>query len=591
MKNSNKIDFKIEDNGNIFIVSYDEDMTIENFIKNFLSHLNLNVTLDHKVYTFKWGNKILNQCKFLDKPLKDIIKPGSRVKFIRKQDIHYSGAWYEKTINIKFIKTSKNISDKNNNSEILGLLKLCLLKEVSQKISVEKLKSLSDIIYYTMKILSNGYIEDDPDNLKQNIKDVLEKMKGSNIINFSNYVDEIIGSYEINKILSFLEEKDLIEMNDTKNRLSKYNECIMLFNKELEKSKKESIFEFSFISLVVIEREDFEKYKEERQKCPNRVERILYHGTSIEPISCILTDFYKQSKDRNKAINGQGVYFTDLLDYAWFYGGEEGNRANCYGIPKVNDIFTVIVNSIYYDRNGFEQVKNASRTPGKNQINFAWAGAGTERLYTPDKSKFLGTEYVIYDLEQICPFMSAKLKRVEYCVIWRDNNFSTKPVYNNEFDQKFKAFLKERMKYINQNAKYNIYPCQTTEEALELVNRKKYNKIILISNVGTDLGGKKFIDKARQIIGNEVIVLFLAYSISHLNWIKDYKNALFSNEPKFYEEYLECFSCVNQYNIEERINELIRKMEGHYKVKFNFDNKYLEYPHFKNDGHYKDLRF
>ena len=143
---------------------------------------------------------------------------------------------------------------------------------------------------------------------------------------------------------------------------------------------------------------------------------------------------------------------------------------------------------MYYDRNGFQQVKDGNRTPGKNQINFAYAGAGSERLIIPDKSKFLATEYVIYDLDQICPFMSAKFKRVEYCVIWRDNNFSPNPVFNNEFDDIFKKFLKERLKFINQNAKYNIYPCETSEEALKLVNRKKYNKIILISNVVSDLG-------------------------------------------------------------------------------------------------------
>ena len=86
--------------------------------------------------------------------------------------------------------------------------------------------------------------------------------------------------------------------------------------------------------------------------------------------------------------------------------------------------------------------------------------------------------------------MCAKLERKEFCVIWRDINFSDKPIYNNEFDAIFKKFLKERKKYINQMAKYNIYPCETSEEALKLVERKKYNKIILISNVGTDLGGK-----------------------------------------------------------------------------------------------------
>ena len=73
------------------------------------------------------------------------------------------------------------------------------------------------------------------------------------------------------------------------------------------------------------------------------------------------------------------------------------------------------------------------------------------------------------------------------------------------------------MKYIKQMANYNIYPCETTEEALEIVKRKKYNKIILISNIGIDLGGKKFVNKTREIIGNDILVLFLAYNKAHLN--------------------------------------------------------------------------
>ena len=148
-------------------------------------------------------------------------------------------------------------------------------------------------------------------------------------------------------------------------------------------------------------------------------------------------------------------------------------------------------------------------------------------------------------------FYRGKLKRKEFCVIWRDNNFSTKPIYNNQFDAIFKKFLKERMIYVEQYAEHNIYPCETSDDALELVKRKKYNKIILISNVGSDWGGKKFIDEARKIIGTDVITLFLAYNIQHLQWIKDYKNALFSNEPNFYEEYLSCFSDDDNYYTKE----------------------------------------
>ena len=193
----------------------------------------------------------------------------------------------------------------------------------------------------------------------------------------------------------------------------------------------------------------------------------------------------------------------------------------------------------------------------------------------------MGTEYVINELNQICPFIGAKLKRDEYCVIWRDNNFSSNPVYNNEFDEIFKAFLKERIKYIQQTAKFNIYLCETTKEALELIKKKKYNKIILISNVGSYLGGKEFIINARQIIGNDVIALFLAYNTDHINWIKHFKNSLFSNDASFYEEYLESFYNKSKSETINLINELKTKIEKRFNVNFNFDSKFLDYPNFK----------
>ena len=338
-----------------------------------------------------------------------------------------------------------------------------------------------------MRILKSGYIETEED-IKKTIKEVLLKIKGSNIINFSEYVDEIIDANQLDKIIKLLDGKDLKEINDIRFRLSKYNKYMEFFMKEFDKTKKESIFEFSVISLVVMEREDFEKFKKEREKCPNRVDKILYHGTSIEPISCILTEQFKKSLEHYQ--HGKGVYFTDFLDYCWFYGGEESNRANKNIIPQIGNIFTLIACYVYYNKKGFNTVTNYKYTPKKNEINFAYAGANFETVIKPDFNKFVGTEYVIWDLDQICPFISAKLKRTEYCVIWRDNNFSSNPVYNNKFDAIFKKFLNERIKYIKQMAKFNIYPCETSEEALKLVERKKYNKIILISNVGTDLGGK-----------------------------------------------------------------------------------------------------
>ena len=208
-----------------------------------------------------------------------------------------------------------------------------------------------------------------------------------------------------------------------------------LFEKDFEERKKNSFFEFAIVSLVVMEREDFQIFEKERKKCPNRIDKILYHGTSIEPISCILTGYFKKSVDRCYQ-HGKGVYFTDMLDYCWFYGGAISNRSNGNKIPKLNETFTCIVNSIYYDKNGYRKVIDYKYTPKKNEINFAYAKEDFSTIIDyPNKYKFFGTEYVIWDLDQICPFIGAKLKRKEYCVIWRDNNFSSNPVYNNNFDE------------------------------------------------------------------------------------------------------------------------------------------------------------
>ena len=471
--------------------------------------------------------------------------------------------------------------------ELHGLLNLSLLKEISSKYRDDQIDELPEFLSEIMKILKRGYLIDEIK--KEEIKKVLNG-EGSNILNFSKFIDKTIDSTQINILLQNLDKEDFEYITDIKKRLNNYNEYMKLFEKDFEQRKRNSIFEFSITSLVVMEREDFQTFEKERKNCPNRVDKILYHGTGIEPISCILTGYFKKSINKCYQ-HGKGVYFTDTLDYCWFYGGKENNRSNGNRIPDVGETFTFIASSIYYDKKGFRRVIDHKYTPKKNEINFAYAGSKFETIRgNPDKKKFYGTEYVIWDLEQICPFIGAKLERKEYCVIWRDNNFSSKPIYNNQYDDIFKKFLKERMKYVEQYAEQNIYPCESTEEALELVKRKKYNKIILISNVGSDLGGKKFIDEARKIIGSDVIALFLAYKTEHLKWIKDYKNALFSNDPIFYEEYLKCFS-EEIYKKKKEIIKLKEKIEKHYKVEFNFDYNFLDFPNYKKEGKYSDLSF
>ena len=67
-------------------------------------------------------------------------------------------------------------------------------------------------------------------------------MVGSNIINFSDYVDESINTSQIYKMIELLNKDDLMEINDISYSLSQYNVYINLFNREINKARVKSIF-------------------------------------------------------------------------------------------------------------------------------------------------------------------------------------------------------------------------------------------------------------------------------------------------------------------------------------------------------------
>ena len=326
---------------------------------------------------------------------------------------------YNYKIYIKFIKYGQN-SIFNCNTELKGILKLCLLNEIASKIDdssldyIRRINKSYDIIYIILKILKNSnFLTDTNYKADEAIKKVMEKETGRNIINFSNCVDDNIDNNFVQWLMNFIKGQNLQEINDVKFRLGKYNTFIDYFEKDLNKCLRNSIFEFSVVSLVILDRQDFDKFEREREKCPNREDRILYHGTQIHPISCILTGLFRKSENCCFQ-HGKGVYFTDFLDYCWFYGGKENNRGNKNKIPKIGDTFTAIANMVYYDKSKFLKVKDYKTRiqPGKNEINFAYAGSEFETMDgQPDYRKFVGTEYVIWDLDQICPFISIKFKR------------------------------------------------------------------------------------------------------------------------------------------------------------------------------------
>ena len=138
--------------------------------------------------------------------------------------------------------------------------------------------------------------------------------------------------------------------------------------------------------------------------------------------------------------------------------------------------------------------------------------------------------------------------------------------------------------YLYKNENINVFIESSTEKALELIKRKKFNKIILISSIGLDLSGKKFIQVARKILGFDVMVLFFSANHEHLKWIQNFPNALYTDNMKFYQEY------VKNYN-ESGLKNLKKDIENNYKIKLQFTDNFLQFPKFVDSKKYPELIF
>ena len=131
----------------------------------------------------------------------------------------------------------------------------------------------------------------------------------------------------------------------------------------------------------------------------------------------------------------------------------------------------------------------------------------------------------------------------------------------------------------------NFYYENSTEEALKFILRRKYDKVIIITSIGKDLSGKRFIEIARKILGFDIIVLFFSKNRTHLNWIQNFNNCLYTDKYDIYKEY------ITNYN-ESNLIELKKKVEQYYNIKlkkFTFD--FLYFPNYKKQGDFNSLNY
>ena len=506
----------------------------------------------------------------------------------------------ELLINIKFFKKRNN--NQYQIKDLPGLLNLCLMKYISEFFDNDEIlnKLPSEIKDIIINLRDNiSFTEND----KNNICNLLKENKGNNIIIYSEYLNLVLNSKKIKDIINILNEKQKEKINIYSGSLSNYIEYSSFLEKELIKDLKKTRFDYSLISLGILDKND-DLYKNKKMNCHNMKKMILYHGSQIDPIANILTSEFLYAK---KAFYGMGIYFSDLIDYISFYSGGnrlENRRKNFGKIIPINSTFSFIACEIFFDKKKFKQIKDDSyyvdeldhfpsyeeikqNYPDKmiepNGIHFIRVDNEGESLsesfFIKERKKgaFLANEYAITEKYQILPIYSLTVKRNEYFILWRDPNFKGK----NEFSD----YLLERKLFCMEKANMNIYFESSTEEALKFLVRRKYNKVILITSIGLDLSGKRFIEIARKILGFDVVVLFFSVNEKHLKWIEDFPNCLYTDDSEIYEDYITNFN-------EEGLQNLKKDVEEEYGITLRkFSKDFLSYPLFIKEGKYSKINF
>ena len=502
-----------------------------------------------------------------------------------------------------FTKFHVNINLNESDEERIplnGILRLILIKHIASNIDANQIES-DEIKKIILELQKDIKMKDNP---QEDIKTNLEQNDGNNILAYSNYVCSIINDNIIYDLLNHASSKKKNDILKYWSVLSKYEPFNKLFEVELFKAIERSYFDYSLIGLSLYQQTNRKKFIETMEKCPNLVVRYLFHGTQLDPISKIITNGFLYTR---KAFYGMGIYFSDMLDYVSFYSGGknyDSRRDNFGSILEVNDTFSCVSAEVYYNKSKKREIYDYSlfvdeldhfptyqelKRDYPNQmvenqgVHFARVEPNQGQIRKKEEieddikeGRFIGTEYVITEMDQILPLYGLKFKRNEYFVIWRDNHFKG--------DNDYSDYLKERKLFIYEIAKMNAYFESSLEKALEIIKRKKSNKIILISNIGLDKAGKKFVEVARKILGFNVMVLFFSANPDHFSWLQEFPNALYTSNEDFYQKY------ILNYN-EKGLLDLKKEVEECYDINLKFEDNFLKFPKFVNFAEYNEIKF
>ena len=146
---------------------------------------------------------------------------------------------------------------------------------------------------HIFELISWGNI--DLNQTEHSIKSVLQKFEGINILNFDTFVSK----ENLIETFNNFKEEEKIKIQKENDCLSSYNEYMKKFEEDFELARKNSIFEWRITSMTIVDRKDLKNFEEGKNNCLNRLDKILFHGTGIEPSSKILTNMFLSSEKKD----------------------------------------------------------------------------------------------------------------------------------------------------------------------------------------------------------------------------------------------------------------------------------------------------
>ena len=481
-------------------------------------------------------------------------------------------------------------------SEISGILYLFFLKFISNKIQNERNINKDEIRNIINKLKYGSEL---------NLNEISRIRSNNNIIAYLDYINLIIDEKEINYLIEFLDLNQQKEILELWRILYKFKDLNKIFEENFMSELENSYFDYSLIDVSINIQTNIFNFINELNRCNNYIMKSLFHGTKNEIVLKILKQGYLYSK---RTFFGMGVYFTNMLDYVLFYSYKnsvENKRENWGKIIPVGNTFSCVGNIVFYDNNKkkniydgkykeeinehltYEEIKQKypDKMIQKNGIHISKIELINGRLLDKDEiienqklDNILGIDYAITEMSQILPLYGLTFQRNEFLVIWKNC------LYKNTYYKEYNITLQKIKFFVNEYKSINIYFKNNIDAAYELVKRKKFNKIILISDIDNNLSEINYIRQVRKIIGFPIMILFMTNNKSLIDHIKVMSNVLFSDDINF------CLKYILNYT-EDGLYSLKTEVERKYNIILNYTYDFLSFSNFIHSGKYDKIYY